>query len=198
VSLDDCHEPQGIYKQVKKIINLKDPKEDISQYSRKELDQKSRILLSRRQAKEDFDLFLPIAKKEGFPIGVLFFDIDGFKKLNTRYRETVIDKTILKDVQYLVKKISETRGSAARYGGDEFVIVLFNHDKAEIGVFAERLRKEFEKMSFRIDGKKEKVTISIGCSIYPEHGDNYKKVLEAANYAEHRAKDKKGNRVEIA
>jgi len=198
MSLDDNYEPQKIYNQIKNMIEFKDLREDISQYFRKELDQKSGILLSARQAEQDFALFSLLAKKEDCPIGVLFFDIDGFKKLNSRYGETKIDKTILKDAQYLVKKIGETRGSAARYGGDEFAILLFNYDKEEIGLFAERLRKEFEVMSFKVNGQEEKVTISIGCAIYPKDGDVYEKVIEAANEAEHIAKQKGGNRVEFS
>jgi len=63
--------------------------------------------------------------------------------------------------------------------------------------FAEKVRKTFEEHVFEIAGQVEKITVSIGVALWPEHGTTYKAVLEAANRAEADAKQTR-NVVQVA
>ena len=76
------------------------------------------------------------------------------------------------------------------------MIILPNYDKEEIGTFAERLRNAFESHFFKVDGQKEKVTISIGYAIWPFNGNSYNEVISVANEAKLKAKKNGGNIIE--
>jgi diguanylate cyclase (GGDEF)-like protein len=160
----------------------------------KELEQKFKILLSAAQEKKDFEEWHSTCTT----IGVLFLDIDSFKNLNEKYTETKIDATVLPDVQRSLKKLTDSRGGAYRHGGEEFVILLPNHDIDETRAFAEKIRSAIAAHPFQIDEESITVTTSIGASVWPTHGSSFDEVLIAANHAEHAAKKQGRNRVEIA
>jgi diguanylate cyclase (GGDEF)-like protein len=167
---------------------------DISK-GNKELEQKFGILLSPSQEQKDFDLWKIDAKEFKYQIGVLFIDIDNFKKLNSNYTEIVIDKTILTESQLLLKQLARERGEAYRHGGDEFVVILPNHNLTESSGFAEKLRIAFQDKRFIVNGNEEKITVSVGVALWPHDGNDFLDVLSAANEAENQAK--KGGRNKV-
>lgn len=196
VSLEYDRKPEEICDQIISIFKTKgQSKKKIyeSSPSKKELEQKFKILFSEPQARKDFDLLSSKAEEEHFQIGVLFIDIDNFKKLNSKYGESKVDKTVLPEAQHLLKKIVRYKGYAYRQGGDEFVVILANYSAKEIIAFAETLRSEFEVYCFKTIGEKEKVTVSIGFAIRPTNGRSYDDVLSVANKAKLKAKEKGGN-----
>ena len=164
----------------------------------KELEQKFKILFSANQEKKDFDKWLADAGDDRFPIGILFIDIDNFKILNDRYTETAVDKTILPEVQNLLRQLAANRGAAYRHGGEEFVVLLPNHNSDEVMAFAEKVREAFESHRFDAADKDEALTVSIGVAIRPDHGDALDELLAVANEAEHAAKSEGGNTVKMA
>lgn len=164
----------------------------------KELEQKFGILFSLPQASSDFDEWVADSEDQGFSIGVLFIDIDHFKNLNERYTETEVDKTILPEFQNLLKQLAANRGAAYRHGGEEFVVLLPNHDSTEVMAFAEKVREVIESHRFQAAGKDEKLTVSIGVAIWPAHGDSLAELMSAANNAENEAKKEGRNIVKIA
>ncbi len=161
---------------------------------RKELEQKFKILFSAAQERRDFDEWQSTSDK----IGLVFLDIDHFKDLNKGYTETKVDTTVLPDFQHILRKVSDHRGAAYRHGGEEFVIILPNHDLDETRAFAERVRATIEVHNFQIDQKVITITASVGVALWPLHGSGLEEVLAAANRAEHVAKERGRNRVEIA
>ena len=164
----------------------------------KELEQVFKILYSRGQAKHDFEQWLATALEAPYNIAILFLDIDNFKGLNTTYTETKVDETILPEVQHLIRRLTSYRGEAYRYGGEEFIVILPNHNEKEAMMFAERMRAEFEAYSFSVDEKKEALTISVGVALWPSHGADFDSLLSTANQAEHRAKEGGRNRVKLS
>jgi len=163
-----------------------------------ELEQKFKILFSQPQEIKDFNSLYKNFDDFTLKIGVLFLDIDRFKDLNIKFTETKIDVTILPEFQELIKKLIIYRGKAYRHGGEEFVIVLPNHHREETNNFAERLRKTIENYNFKVNDEKVNVTVSIGLAIYPDHGRSFDEVLNAANNAEHQAKQEGRNKVKIS
>jgi diguanylate cyclase (GGDEF)-like protein len=125
-------------------------KEGKTQTQSKEIDQKFGILLSARQARLDFQEWVNELGPTSRSITVLFIDIDNFKAFNSRHTETVIDETILPDAMRLIHQMANQRGGAYKQGGEEFVLILPNHDRAEAAAFAEKLRLAFESTTFNV------------------------------------------------
>jgi diguanylate cyclase (GGDEF)-like protein len=164
-----------------------------------ELEQKFQILRSAAQEQRDFERWTTEASGlSDYEIGVIFLDIDNFKQINARFTETVVDRTILPTVQELVRRICLHRATAYRHGGEELVVLLPNHALNEVIDFAERLRSAIEAHTFDADGQIVRLTTSNGVAAWPSHGNGLGEVLEAANRAEHAAKDQGKNRVCIA
>lgn len=178
-------------------LQSKIPKQ-VTEPPARELEQKFRILYSSSQAQKDFNKWLPDATKNQYPIAILFIDIDHFKNFNMEFTETKVDDTILPGMQRLLKKLTAQRGEAYRHGGEEFLVILPNHNKDEAMLFAEKLRVTVQTHNFNIDGAKQQLTISVGVALWPNHGEEYNQVLQAANNAEHKAKSSGRNTVMLA
>jgi predicted signal transduction protein with EAL and GGDEF domain len=80
-----------------------------------------------------------------------------------------------------------TNGFAARLGGDEFTIVQYVRDAESLGTFGAELIRAFEQ-PVAVDGRFLKISISVGGSLYPEHGRDAESLLRAADAALFRAK----------
>jgi diguanylate cyclase (GGDEF)-like protein len=164
-----------------------------------ELEQKFQILRSAAQEQCDFDRWTAEAGgSSAYGIGVIFLDIDNFKQINSRFTETVVDRTILPAFQRLVRVLCLHRATVYRHGGEELLVLLPNHALKETVSFAERLRGAIEAHPFEADGEIVRVTTSVGVAAWPLHGDGFGAVIEAANRAEHVAKDQGKNRVCVA
>jgi len=164
----------------------------------KELEQKFKILLSQPQEQKDFTAWADEARENQYQIAVLFFDIDNFKLLNTKYTETKVDESLLPEAQYLIRGKAASRGGAYRHGGEEFVVILPNHDRDEALAFAEKIRAAFEAHTFKMGEDEERLTVSVGVALWPYHGETFNRVLQAANNAERIAKTEGRNRVKLA
>lgn len=154
----------------------------------KELDQKFKILLSPDQVKKDFNEWKAKLGPVKGHIAVLFIDLDKFKALNTKYTEPRIDQDFLPDVMNLVESFVRVRGEAAKYGGDEYVVILPNHDATDAVAFSEKLRRVFEQHKFAVAGDDVRITVSIGVSLWPLHGASYEEVLTKSSAAKQIAK----------
>lgn len=154
----------------------------------RELDQKFKILLSPDQIKKDFNEWAEKLTPIGRGIAILFVDLDNFKSLNTRYTEPRIDQEFLPDAMRLVENLVRVRGEAAKHGGDEYVLLLPNHDAAEAVVFSEKLRRSFEQHTFTVAADEIHITVSIGVALWPLHGHTYDDVLTKASAAKQSAK----------
>lgn len=166
----------------------------------RELEQKFGILFSPAQEQRDFDLWSTEgATIAGYAIGVIFLDIDDFKRLNSAFTESVVDRTILPAFQQLVRNLALHTGAAYRHGGEELLIMLPNFDVSEAAGFAERLRARIEAEEFSVEAKRPvRVTVSAGVAVWPVHGKTLSDVIQAANNAEHTAKNTGKNRVCVA
>jgi diguanylate cyclase (GGDEF)-like protein len=135
--------------------------------------------------------------RSGEPFGVVFADVDRFKELNDRYGHEEGNRVLAAIGADLLRVVRKT-DVAARYGGDEFVIVLFRTDADGAHRVGGVVRESLERAGRELGHGPGVVTVSIGTAShdprYPEQGD----VLEAADRALYRAKAAGGNRVESA
>ena len=128
---------------------------------------------------------------------VLMFDLDHFKSVNDRYGHAVGDRTL----QIFADTAKATIGKAGlvgRWGGDEFIAVLYDtvHDRA--AALAERIQVAFEKAAADVDGRPVHATVSTGM-VFSQHGVfELPSLLLQADQALYRAKNDGRNRLAVA
>lgn len=123
---------------------------------------------------------------------ILFVDLDHFKDVNDDYGHRTGDD-VLRAVAWLIQKACRNTDIVARYGGEEIVVVLPNtvvDDAAKIG---EEIREIVAKQTRERLGIP--VTVSVGVAGFPENGKSLDLILEKADQALYRAKEKGRNRV---
>ncbi len=134
------------------------------------------------------------------PLSLLFIDVDNFKKVNDTRGHRAGDE-VLRRIASILKGQSRDadyqfrlreHDIAARYGGDEFVLLLPETPKNGAAVTAERLRLSVEDADL---GRGADVTLSIGVAAYPDDGLNRDSLVEAADAALYAAKHSGRNRV---
>ncbi|RQP26759.1 bifunctional diguanylate cyclase/phosphodiesterase [Piscinibacter terrae] len=120
---------------------------------------------------------------------VMFVDLDRFKRINDTLGHGVGDALIKACAERLSGVLRED-DAVARFGGDEFVLVVENLSKAsDAAVVAEKVLACCAE-PFVIDGRELNVSASIGVSVYPEDGTDGETLLKNADTAMYRAKDK--------
>jgi diguanylate cyclase (GGDEF)-like protein/PAS domain S-box-containing protein len=129
------------------------------------------------------------------PLTALFFDIDGFRNFNNVYSHAT-GNIVLEIVSERCRSVLRSVDILARYGGDEFVILLPETDVDMALVTARRLREEVAATKVKTKFGELSVTISLGVATLLENTPNISALIDRANRAEHRAKEK-GNSVEI-
>lgn len=118
-------------------------------------------LLNRRAAIDDFTKISHQLYRNFVPVSFLLVDIDWFKKVNDTYGHDRGDE-ILIELSSILKKVTRTSDIVARWGGEEFLVVLYNSDLENTRIFCERLHREVN--SIKLD-RNNKLSISVGGAI---------------------------------
>ena len=124
---------------------------------------------------------------------VVMADLDLFKRYNDEFGHPAGD-TVLKRVAAIMQEASRDVDFVARYGGEEFLIMMPETDINGAAQFAERIRKRIASESLP-DGQ---ITLSLGVSAFPMHGDGPEQLIEEADAALYLAKRAGGDRVVAA
>ncbi len=127
-------------------------------------------------------------------MGVLFLDIDDFKEINDNLGHLAGDLVLIEFASRLKKTIRES-DLAARFGGDEFIILLtkVNND-TEIMNITSRILKGVSGI-YEIENQEMHVTASIGIARYPEDGTDSTTLIRNADIAMYRAKEKQNHKI---
>ena len=137
-------------------------------------------------------------KRHGIPLSVIFLDLDGFKGINDQYGHLAGSGTLAEVGGILAEAVRES-DILARYGGDEFVVVLPETPPAGALVIAERLRRAIEAHSFlQGQGLTARISASFGISSYPDHALTPEGLIQKADQAMYRVKEKEKNGIEVA
>jgi diguanylate cyclase (GGDEF)-like protein len=151
-------------------------------------------LFNRRYLEETLERELARASREGYPLCTVMMDIDHFKDVNDTYGHEAGD-LVLKTLAQKVTNQSRQGDFVCRFGGEEFVLVMPN---ITIDVARERantLHKSISMESIRFGRFNLTVTVSMGISWFPAHGEKKEDLLRAADRALYAAKHAGRNRV---
>lgn len=130
----------------------------------------------------------------GHTLSVVMIDSDNLKQINDTHGHHSGNRLL----QHLVRCIQEQLRGAdilARFGGDEFIVLLPETNSKGAMDVAERIRRAVENSHFDVGSVDVSITVSLGVAGYPEDGSNLESILEKADKAMYRAKQRGRNRI---
>jgi len=151
-------------------------------------------LFNRKYLEENISSVMSQAQRGKISYGILMCDIDYFKMVNDTYGHDIGDK-LIRVIANTLKENTRDSDIVIRYGGEEFLILLYNCDAAYVEKVAQKIRVEFSKKKINAGYETFSKTISIGASIYPNNDNNLWKCIKFADVALYEAKEKGRNRV---
>ncbi len=144
---------------------------------------------------EAMDREIRRAERYGQELSVLFLDLDRFKLVNDHHGHLVGSQALRQLSQVLGQCVRQV-DTLARYGGDEFTILLVGTGEQTGTEIAERIRRIVAETPFEAGPDQVvRLTCSVGVSTYPTHGCTREALLDSADKAMYRAKSKGRNRV---
>lgn len=147
---------------------------------------------------EQIDYEMERSKRYHSPLSLVFFDLDFFKNVNDTYGH-LTGSRLLAEVGAVVSANIRKTDKAARYGGDEFVIILPHTDRSGALKFALKLHKDLnEKVFYSNDGDRLNVSGSFGVASYPDDALSSNELISLADEAMYLVKKTGRNGVHAA
>jgi len=138
------------------------------------------------------------ARRAATALSLVFIDLDHFKQVNDTFGH-LTGSRLLKEVGQVIREKTRRINHAARYGGDEFVILLPGTDQEGALGMTNNLRKNLQNEDFRADdGTPLKVTASFGIATYPVHASTKEELLRLADEAMYDVKKSTRDGVKVA
>jgi diguanylate cyclase (GGDEF)-like protein len=128
------------------------------------------------------------AERYGKQLCVLFLDLDRFKLVNDQHGH-LVGSQVLRRLSVVLQQCIRQVDTLARYGGDEFTILLVDTDAEEGRAVGERIRRTVAATLF--EGGRDapiRLTVSVGVAAYPAHAREHEALLDLADKAMYRAK----------
>jgi len=153
-------------------------------------------LFNRHYFNLQFEHIMNQAKRYSTKVALFLFDIDNFKRINDSLGHKAGDIVLTKTAE-LVQEVLRESDYFFRIGGDEFTIIMENfHSSNEVKLLAQRV-EEALKASIEIDALSIHISLSIGISLFPDHGDDMNTLQKSADIAMYQSKKEGKNRFTI-
>ncbi|XKH00506.1 EAL domain-containing protein [Marinobacter nauticus] len=154
-------------------------------------------LYNQRMFWELLDYELDRCQRHDYQVALLMVDLDNFKAINDGYGHATGDK-LLRQLSLELQSVLRTGDVLARYGGDEFVVVLPETSLEHAQQVAERLLQCMQDFSLETpnDGV-VRVTGSIGVGLFPDHAENRKDLFMFVDNLMYRSKSQGKNRISL-
>ncbi|HLG19545.1 MAG TPA: GGDEF domain-containing protein [Bdellovibrionota bacterium] len=138
------------------------------------------------------------SRRHEVPLSLIMFDIDHFKKINDTHGHTAGD-LVLRELAAQIYAVKRQEDLFARFGGEEFVLLLRDTPKENAIQTADKLRSRIEETQFTFEDQKIPITISIGvATFFSNNYKNYETFFRAADNYLYRAKKEGRNCVQFA
>ncbi|MGO4308269.1 putative bifunctional diguanylate cyclase/phosphodiesterase [Pseudomonas sp. KB_15] len=144
-------------------------------------------LINRRGFNQIFAEKLMEKTNEGGMLAVMFLDIDHFKRINDSLGHDAGDDLLKVLAQHIKSSIRSHEDVVARFGGDEFCLLINLHDREEARHMAQRIMLKM-KEPIELAGRRMVMTTSIGISLFPEDGKTCEELLKNADLALYQSK----------
>lgn len=128
-------------------------------------------------------------------LGIIMLDIDDFKKINDSHGHVVGDFILSRLAGILKKNAGGSGNVIARFGGEEFIILVVECDKEKVINIAEKIRKSVEEAGLLFRRKRIDFTVSAGVVSYPDDAEDMLGLVDKADKRLYKAKEKGKNRV---
>ncbi|WMS88069.1 EAL domain-containing protein [Pleionea litopenaei] len=135
---------------------------------------------------------IALAKRQEHSVGVLFIDLDGFKKVNDSFGHQTGD-LLLKKTADMINQCVRDEDTLARLSGDEFLLIIEDYDEqSQLDLIAEKILDNLRK-PITLNESQLVITCSIGIAEYPKDSDNVESLLKYADTAMYHAKNQGKN-----
>ncbi len=151
-------------------------------------------LYNRMRCEQDLDRFIRMAESGKSEGALLYIDLDDFKRINDGLGHQYGD-VLLKAISHSLQRISGIESSCYRMGGDEFMVIVNDTNKYNLGTICEQIQNIFAKPWF-LKGEDYYCTVSMGIVRFPTDGNSVEDLIKKADMALSAAKKDGKNRVE--
>lgn len=146
-------------------------------------------LRNQRSMREELDVALRRARREGQPLAVAMIDIDRFKAFNDRHGHQAGDQALVSVAATLAEGARRPLDLAGRYGGEEFTLVWYGVDADNAAEMAHALQAEIRELTVATASGEARLTVSVGIAAgVPAAGDSPDGYLACADAALYQAK----------
>ncbi|WP_319764122.1 diguanylate cyclase domain-containing protein [Maridesulfovibrio sp.] len=154
-------------------------------------------LANRKLFYDRLETGLDLAERYGRRLGLLYIDLDGFKKINDDLGHVSGDSLLIK-FSKLLKSLVRKTDTVARLGGDEFAIVLTEIESAADAIFVAKKITDSLALPIEIEGGSVNIGASIGIAVFPDMSRNLEELIHLADISMYKSKENGKNTFTLA